>query len=392
MLEVAEFFAGIGLVRLALEASERERWRVVFANDHDAGKAEIYRAMHPGGGAELRVCGVEALRRADVPPADLWTVSFPCTDLSVAGERAGIRRGESRAVWSVFDLLPARVEDRPRWMMFENVPGLLTSHGGADFRALVRAINDAGYGLDAARVDARHFTAQSRPRLYLMATRVDVAEEMGVERADVDAVEETGARPAAVVGAMRASRDLVWHARELPALPRGGATFEDVAEVPPEGSPGWWPQARAEYFMGQIHPAHAGRARGLIGAGRVTHTTAFRRVRETGEGKRSVIELRTDGLAGCLRTPKGGSARQIVFRAGRGEWGVRHVTAREAARLQGGEGELPGGFGETRWLFALGDAVCVPAARWAIDALTEGGGHRIGPETARGARRLGAAR
>jgi len=76
-----------------------------------------------------------------------------------------------------------------------------------------------------------------------------------------------------------------------------------------------------------------------------------------------MAELRTDGIAGCLRTPRGGSGRQILFAAGRGRYAVRLLTPRECARLMGADSfriVVP----LNQALFGFGDAVCVPVIRW----------------------------
>ena len=76
-----------------------------------------------------------------------------------------------------------------------------------------------------------------------------------------------------------------------------------------------------------------------------------------------MAELRTDGIAGCLRTPRGGSGRQILFAAGEGRFNVRLLTPRECARLMGAAGftlKVP----LNQALFGFGDAVCVPVIEW----------------------------
>jgi DNA (cytosine-5)-methyltransferase 1 len=90
-----------------------------------------------------------------------------------------------------------------------------------------------------------------------------------------------------------------------------------------------------------------------------SYGTVFRRVRKN----RSMAELRTDGIAGCLRTPRGGSGRQILFKAGKGEYHVRLVTPRECARLMGAD-DFKIKVETNQALFGFGDAVCVPAVRW----------------------------
>ena len=84
-----------------------------------------------------------------------------------------------------------------------------------------------------------------------------------------------------------------------------------------------------------------------------------------------MAELRTDGLAGCLRTPKGGSGRQILFAAGGGGYRVRLLNADECARLMGADGyrvTVP----LNQALFGFGDAVCVDAIAWVAE-------HRLNP-------------
>ncbi len=367
----AEFFAGMGLVRAALESPRaRRRWTVAYANDIDPAKAAIYRALHPGDD-HLDTRDVAEVAPGDIPPCELWTASFPCTDLSLAGGRAGIHAGQSGAVWRVLELLRQTSQTaRPRWVFLENVPGLLSSHSGRDFRALVAALNEIGFGVDALRVNAERFTPQSRPRLFLIATRLD--DPSAPTPADPLTLEPTEARHAGVIAAMRAAPDLVWHARDLPPLPARGTTIEDIVEPIDADSPRWWSAERVTYFINQAHPNHLAELNKRRDAGAVTHATAFRRVRAIAGVKRSVAELRFDGVAGCLRTPKGGSAKQILVELGLGVMRVRHLTARECMRLQGAGDTIPAGIGEDAMLFALGDAVCVPAVRWALDQIDAG--------------------
>jgi DNA (cytosine-5)-methyltransferase 1 len=104
---------------------------------------------------------------------------------------------------------------------------------------------------------------------------------------------------------------------------------------------------------------HRAIADAMISGKKTTYGTVFRRVRRG----RSMAELRTDGIAGCLRTPRGGSGRQILFAAGKGRYAVRLLTPRECARLMGADGfTITGTLNQA--LFGFGDAVCVPVIRW----------------------------
>ena len=87
----------------------------------------------------------------------------------------------------------------------------------------------------------------------------------------------------------------------------------------------------------------------------------FRRVRSG----RAVGEVRVDGIAGCLRTPLGGSSVQFLIDARDGSPRVRRMTAREYARLQGA-GDFPIEVSERQAMYGFGDAVCVPAVRWLV--------------------------
>src|SRR5581483_652936 len=98
--DVAEFFAGIGLIRLALE---RAGWRVRFANDIDPWKYEMYRANF--GDCDFLLGDVRTIQPRDIPPVRLATASFPCIDLSLAGNRSGLAGRHSSAYWEFHRIL-----------------------------------------------------------------------------------------------------------------------------------------------------------------------------------------------------------------------------------------------------------------------------------------------
>jgi DNA (cytosine-5)-methyltransferase 1 len=163
-----EFFAGGGLARLGLEPD----FACVFANDIDPAKAHAYAAAF--GDAAMRVGDIWALSPADTPgQAALAWASFPCQDVSLAGARRGLAAPRSGAFWG-FHRLIERLGDAgraPDVLALENVCGLLSSHGGADFIALVHALDDLGYRVGALEIDAALFVPQSRPRLFIVAAR-----------------------------------------------------------------------------------------------------------------------------------------------------------------------------------------------------------------------------
>ena len=119
----AEFFAGIGLVGEGLKA---EGIDVVFSNDVDAIKRSVYVANHGGVGFSLR--DVREITGEDVPNVELAAASFPCTDVSLAGARAGLDGRESGLVWEFQRILQEMGTRKPPVVVLENVPGLATSN------------------------------------------------------------------------------------------------------------------------------------------------------------------------------------------------------------------------------------------------------------------------
>ncbi|MCG3179161.1 MAG: hypothetical protein BIFFINMI_01493 [Phycisphaerae bacterium] len=345
----AEFFAGIGLVRLALE---KHGFEVVFANDIDPDKHEMYAANFPAG--DFSLGDIHRLTAQDIPDIDLATASFPCNDLSIAGAMNGIHAGQSSAFWGLVRLLDHMGGRRPPLLLLENVPGFLMSHDGRDFHAALHALNELGYACDTFMLDAAAFVPQSRLRLFVVG-------QLHEPGGPAFGLEPSAIRPAALVRFIHAHADIRWNIRPLATPPVRRADLESIIEDLPANDPAWWNKERTNYFMAQLSDRHAAVARKMIRQPFVSYGTAFRRVRHG----RSMAELRTDGLAGCLRTPRGGSGRQILFKAGNGRRQVRLLTARECARLQGVPDDYRiGGIPLNQALFGFGDAVCVPVISW----------------------------
>jgi DNA (cytosine-5)-methyltransferase 1 len=347
-ITAAEFFAGIGLVRLALE---RRGWRVLFANDIDPQKQEMYEANF--GGEHFVLEDIHKLDAHDIPTCDLFTASFPCNDLSIAGAREGLNGKESSAFWGFTEILRRLGDRRPPLVLLENVVGFLQSHGGKDFETALTTLNRLGYAVDAFILNAAHWVPQSRIRLFVVGKQGASANQKVV-------ADESRARPAALTHFINTHPRIRWAIRSLPEPPPPCRTIEDIIEDLPNDDPNWWSATRAEYFFGQLSARHLAVAEQMIRQKSIRYGTAFRRIRHG----RSMAELRTDGIAGCLRTPRGGSGRQILFKAGKGRYQVRLLTARECARLQGVPDDYIIDVPLNQALFGFGDAVCVPAVEW----------------------------
>jgi len=332
-------------------------WTTVFANDIDADKREMYE-HHFGRSPVVRPDDIHLLDVAEVPQTTLATASFPCNDLSLAGARRGLAGENSSAFWGFIRILEEMGDRRPPLILLENVTGFLSSNDGADFREALLAVNRLGYSVDAFIIDASRFVPQSRQRLFVVGQRTAATAHL----ADTPSLLESDLRPAALADFILWHPDIQWNLRRLPPLPTHQTRLADIVEDLSPNSTAWWSRPRCEYLLNQMSPKHRAQADAMIRGPHRTYATVFRRVRKTG----SMAELRTDGIAGCLRTPRGGSGRQILFVAGQGRFAVRLLTARECARLMGAD-DFRLNVPLNQALFGFGDAVCVPVVRWIAD-------------------------
>ena len=347
----AEFFAGIGLLRIGLE---RAGWRIVFANDICEDKRAMYRANF-GDAGEFVLGDVHKLDVSLIPTVALATASFPCNDLSIAGEWKGLAGKHSSAFWGFIDVLKKLGRRRPPMVLLENVMGFLTSDDGNDFRDALMALNDLGYAVDALVIDAARFVPQSRQRLFVIATKTRLAAAIN----ETPKFYESDCRPPALADFIMWNPEINWRIRKLPPLPNLKPKLSDILQDLSPNSSMWWSRERSDYLLNQMSPKHRAKADEMMRGSRISYGTVFRRVRN----EKSMAELRTDGIAGCLRTPRGGSGRQILFAAGKGQFMVRLLSPRECARLMGADDFVIRAT-LNQALFGFGDAVCVPVVEW----------------------------
>jgi DNA (cytosine-5)-methyltransferase 1 len=333
-----EFFAGGGMARLGLG----DGWECRFANEWSAKKAAAYRQRF--GEDELRVCDVASLKAADLPPgADLAWASFPCQDLSLAGAGAGLsgaRSGTFHAFWNLMEELA------PRVVVLENVVGAITSHGGRDFATILGRMATAGYRFGPVVLDAVHWLPQSRPRLFIIGTRgrAGAGEPgFGHPRSLIDAY-------AALDPCLR-ERWIWW---PLTPPPERTLQLRDVLEADARE---WHSAEQTRHILSLMSDRNRRKVEsakpGSVG-------TVYRRTR----AGRQRAEVRFDGIAGCLRTPAGGSSRQTVLVVGRKDVRTRLLAAREAARLMGVPDDypLPPRYNDAYHLF--GDGLAVPVVSY----------------------------
>jgi DNA (cytosine-5)-methyltransferase 1 len=371
-LNVLEFFSGIGLIHEALKPLG---WQVVLANDNNAKKAASYHANFPE--TPFNNEDVRLLDVSGISPVEVATASFPCIDLSQAGGREGINGDKSGVVWGFLDRIADlhRLNNAPEFLFLENVPGLLSLHKGKSIDLLLQRIAELGYCFDLVQVDASHFLPQTRNRIFIIAV-------LGRDRFPrPQNIPSTHIRRYKVREVYQRNPHLPWIFFDFPPLPVRSIGLEDIVEPLPPDDARWWSETKMEYFWHHLEKHHGPKLKTLFHSSERKHLTAVRRLRRRGV-REQIINLRFDGLASCLRTPKGGSSAQYIVEIEDGTVRVRRILGVETARLQGvclpdaaPDFRLVGG--ETEQMYGFGDAVCVPAVRWvfthSIETLRDGG-------------------
>lgn len=360
-----EFFAGGGMARAGLG----ENWQCLFANDIDPKKVAAYRTNW--GADHLVQADVSTLTTQDLPEhPDLIWASFPCQDLSLAGSGAGLKGARSGTFWPFWDLvLNLKKENRaPNLLVLENVCGALTSHDGEDFSAICSALSGAEYKFGALVIDAAHFVPQSRPRLFIVAVAKGTSIPTGVKGLGPQAPWHS----AAVVKAAerlskKGQKDWIWW--NLPQPEERTSIFADIIEEEPTGID-WHTAEQTQHLLDMMSPLHLSKVQQAQESGKKCAGTIYRRTRPDGNGgKTQRAEVRFDNIAGCLRTPGGGSSRQTIIVVEGSSIKTRLLSTREAARLMGLDDsyQLPERYNEAYHL--LGDGLAVPAVKHLADNL-----------------------
>lgn len=340
-------------------------WKCSFANDFCEKKARSYRSFF-GDSPELKVADVGQLTTKDLPGIpDLVWASFPCQDLSLAGNGAGLA-GERSGTFRPFWRLVSRMVDEgrpPRLVVLENVIGTLTSHSGTDFASIVRALAESGYRAGALVVNAARFLPQSRPRLFVVGL-------YGQTPIPPKLISTAPSEPWHTKSLIRAHDNLperlagkwVWWAMPVPQGPV--PTLAALIEENPTGTV-WHSESESQRLLSLMTPTHRKRVADALRAGNRHVGTIYKRTRPNrNEVMVQRAEVRFDGISGCLRTPVGGSSRQTVIVVQNGRVRTRLLSTREAARLMGVPDDypLPSGYNDAYHLF--GDGVAVPVVSW----------------------------
>ncbi|MFZ2235617.1 MAG: DNA cytosine methyltransferase [Dokdonella sp.] len=365
MANFYEFFAGGGMARAGLG----DGWKCTFANDFDQMKVETYAANW---GRDHIVCeDVAKLSTADLPGrADLAWASFPCQDLSLAGSRRGLGTSGSKVAtrsgtfWPFWSLITKLKEQNrsPKLIVLENVYGALTSNGGSDFSMICSTLSQAGYIHGAMLVDAARFVPQSRQRVFFIAVHPDltIPSELFSDKPSVAWHPKAMTDAYAGLAADVKKNWRWWNPRE-PEI--RSANFSDFIEENPSGVD-WNSEQQTKKLLDMMSEVNRQKVSAAALKGKKIVGGVYKRTRIGVDGiKRQRAEVRFDDLAGCLRTPSGGSSRQTILIVDGKSVRSRLLSPREAARLMGlpDDYKLPLRYNDA--YHVAGDGVCVPAVR-----------------------------
>jgi len=346
------------MVRAGLEGA----WDCVLANDIDPMKCAAYaRNWSDAALIENDVAALDPMLLQR--PIDLFWGSSPCQDFSLAGKGAGLSGARSGVFTQWADVIETAVSAgfAPPIIAFENVAGLVSRAKGVDFTNVLRRLAGLGYSLGALEIDAARFIPQSRPRLFVICLRSDLPRDGLTLQAPTGPFHSKRLRDYADQAPRDIKRNWVWWAHEGP--PRRNITLHQVLDTAPDTP--WLPQAEIRRLMAMMSSPSRAKLEQARKSGQLEIGTLYKRGRPDGGGAvRQRAEVRFDGIAGCLRTPAGGSSRQTVLLIEGSRTRARLLSTREVARLMGLEDsyQMPARYNQAYKV--AGDGVAVPIVRY----------------------------
>ncbi|ELD3828507.1 DNA cytosine methyltransferase [Salmonella enterica] len=370
-----EFFAGGGMARAGLG----KRWQCLFANDMDPIKASTY--IENWGDEHFDPRDIRDVKPGDLAGrADLAWASFPCQDLSLAGNGLGIGEidaGEdettrSGAIWPFLDLIGKSGEERrkPPILVLENVLGLLTLDQGRHFAAICHQLSKTGYRYGAMIIDAKHFLPQSRPRVFIVAVSRCFSVPANLVSEEPLAQWHSPSLLRACEALSGMSRDdWIWWSPGALSDVRTKA-LSDIIDY--EDNDALWHSAdETQRLISMMAPANLERLENARKSGKTATGSLYLRMRKEKGVNRQRAEITFSTVLGCLRTPKGGASRPRIIVVSGDRTRTRLLSVKEAAALMG----LP----ETFILPAayqpafkvIGDGLAVPSVRFLAERILE---------------------
>ena len=165
-LTFLDFFSGVGGFRHGLELAGM---KCVGFCEKDKFARKSYEAMYDTKG-EWFHDDITTIDSTRIPKADLWCAGSPCQNVSIAGKRAGLYGERSGLFFTFVELIKCqKEEDKPEWVLLENVKGLLSSGGGRDYLDYLSILDEAGYDLEWQVFNSKDYgVPQNRERIYTL--------------------------------------------------------------------------------------------------------------------------------------------------------------------------------------------------------------------------------
>ena len=165
-LTFLDFFSGVGGFRHGLELAGM---KCVGFCEKDKFARKSYEAMYDTKG-EWFHDDITTIDPTRLPKADLWCAGSPCQNVSIAGKRAGLYGERSGLFFTFVELIKSqKEEDKPEWVLLENVKGLLSSGGGRDYLDYLSILDEAGYDLEWQVFNSKDYgVPQNRERIYTL--------------------------------------------------------------------------------------------------------------------------------------------------------------------------------------------------------------------------------
>lgn len=165
-LTFLDFFSGVGGFRHGLELAGM---KCIGFCEKDKFARKSYEAMYDTKG-EWFHDDITTIDSTRLPKADLWCAGSPCQNVSIAGKRAGLYGERSGLFFTFVELIKSqKEEDKPEWVLLENVKGLLSSGGGRDYLDYLSILDEAGYDLEWQVFNSKDYgVPQNRERIYTL--------------------------------------------------------------------------------------------------------------------------------------------------------------------------------------------------------------------------------
>lgn len=345
MRTVVDFFAGSGLVSAGLS----NNFKTIWANDIDASKAEVYDKNISD--CKILVQDISSVDSNEIPCADMFWASFPCQDLSLAGNYQGLSGSRSSLVNEFFRILEAKEElNRPSIVILENVYGLITSNHGHDFLYIHSRLTNLGYNAGAVVLDAAHWVPQSRVRVFIIAVKRDI----NISRYTFNTPNWT--HPFALRRVASKLNDFIyWH------LDKPGETKYSLEKIIDRNVQ--FDKDKSKNYSNLIKKDHLEMLNSKLNLNPNSVFTGYKRTRDGVQ----TLEIRFDNIAGCLRTATGGSSKQLAIYKNEDDLIIRYLTPREAARLMGAPDSFWLPSNKNNAYTAMGDAVAFPVTAFLSD-------------------------